>query len=583
MKYFLFIFLLIFTLFGGASLVMADVNNFSISQFEIEYFLDKDNEGHSTLRVIERITADFPTFPQNKGLVREIPYQYDGHSLSFSLVSLKRNGLPEPVYAEYSQGDYRIIETGTDEYLLGPQTYTITYNLRDVTKYFPDTNQDEFYWDTNGTGWRVPIENLNIQINIAESLIPSLTGSVACYRGASGGTETCTLSPIFHGLTASTTNLLPYENLTVAVGFNPETFASYKPSLIEKILATFSSSLIQFTTHITGVLIIFWALFFYFKSHNRNKELGAIVPEYLPPEGVSTITSASLLNSTHSILTALLLDLAVRDYIKIIEVKEKTFLKKAEYEIEIKNDLNNLFEEEKEMLSDMFDGIPQKGQRLALKSLHKNISFRKRISDNKKKLDALLVTRYELRRIDEFKSKKLKYGALGLVVCGALSLNFVFLIMAITLYGASKHLKPLTDKGLVLRRYLKGFKEYISMAETERMRVLQSPTGAEKVGIDTRDTAKLIKLYERVLPYAVLFNKEKEWNKELGHYYEITHSRPSWYSNHNQTINTVTFASMMSSFSSSVSANSSYGSSSGGSGGGGFSGGGGGGGGGGGR
>jgi uncharacterized membrane protein len=111
--------------------------------------------------------------------------------------------------------------------------------------------------------------------------------------------------------------------------------------------------------------------------------------------------------------------------------------------------------------------------------------------------------------------------------------------------------------------------------------MLQSPEGAEKVGdIDGSDSGQLVKLYERVLPYAVLFGVEKEWLKQLGAYYDTTNSQPDWYAG-NSAFNAVVFASALGSFSDqSSSYGSSSSSSSGGSDGGGFSGGGGGGGGG---
>ena len=86
-------------------------------------------------------------------------------------------------------------------------------------------------------------------------------------------------------------------------------------------------------------------------------------------------------------------------------------------------------------------------------------------------------------------------------------------------------------------------------------------------------------LYERVLPYAVLFGQEKEWTKQLGHYYESTGSQPNWYVG-NTSFNAAAFSTGMSGLAQSVSYASSSSSSSGGSGGGGSSGGGGGGGGG---
>src|SRR5690606_13383930 len=137
--------------------------------------------------------------------------------------------------------------------------------------------------------------------------------------------------------------------------------------------------------------------------------------------------------------------------------------------------------------------------------------------------------------------------------------------------------KPLTAKGAEHRDHLKGLKDYIRLAEQERINYLQSPQGALRIPVDTGDTHELIKLNERLLPYAVLFGLEKKWADELGKHYEELGESPSWYTG-STAFNAAVFASGIGSMNSSVS--SSFSSSSGGSSGGGGSGGGGGGGGG---
>ena len=99
----------------------------------------------------------------------------------------------------------------------------------------------------------------------------------------------------------------------------------------------------------------------------------------------------------------------------------------------------------------------------------------------------------------------------------------------------------------------------------------------QSLGDVASDPKLLVTLYERVLPYAVLFGQEKEWNKQLGAYYETAGNSPDWYIGQS-AFNAAVFSSAMSSFSQASA--SSYSSSGSGSSGGGFSGGGGGGGGG---
>jgi uncharacterized membrane protein YgcG len=144
--------------------------------------------------------------------------------------------------------------------------------------------------------------------------------------------------------------------------------------------------------------------------------------------------------------------------------------------------------------------------------------------------------------------------------------------------------RPLTKEGALAVEHLEGLREYIRLAEADRLQMLQSVTGAERTKLDktAAEGPDVIKIYERLLPYAVLFGLEKEWAGELAKYYDQT--PPDWYQGSNITaFNVGAFAGAIGSLSASVSTSysgSASSSSSGGSGGGGSSGGGGGGGGG---
>jgi uncharacterized membrane protein YgcG len=148
----------------------------------------------------------------------------------------------------------------------------------------------------------------------------------------------------------------------------------------------------------------------------------------------------------------------------------------------------------------------------------------------------------------------------------------------------------LTDAGAQKRDYLHGVRDYLELAEAERIRMLQSPAGADK--FDVTDRGAVVKLHERLLPFAVLFGIEREWAAQLEVEYGVTGERPAWLSSTSSSLNLGRAVSGFSAGASSrvrppapesSSSGSSYSSSSGGSSGGGSSGGGSGGGGGGGR
>jgi uncharacterized membrane protein YgcG len=150
---------------------------------------------------------------------------------------------------------------------------------------------------------------------------------------------------------------------------------------------------------------------------------------------------------------------------------------------------------------------------------------------------------------------------------------------------------PLTPLGADTRDYLLGMEVYLKLAEQERFRMLQSPDGAERV--DVGDSKQVVKLYEKLLPFAVIWGVEDEWTKELEIRAAEADAQPDWFVSQNG-FSALALTSALRGSSGAISytaptwesgsgGGSSFSSSFGGTGGGGFAGGGGGGGGGGGR
>lgn len=373
--------------------------------------------------------------------------------------------------------------------------------------------------------------------------------------------------------------------MTVAVGFTAGTFRAYEPSAFEKLMAVLLAIwvIVAIVSTIIGIILIVLLAVRYSRVSNRSKDLGTIVPEYIPPKEASVLASEQIGQGTRAGMTAQLIDLAVRHYLKIYQTKEKSLWKSAEYELEITKKIDDLRHEEKQLIETLFgSGNTSVGARFAMKSLKSNYSTASKLQSNTQALVKNIKAEYGLRHKDEVASRWFKRIGWWTGAIAIITLSPVLFIAALVAFICGAVLYPLTDKGLDLRRYLLGLKLYISVAEEERLKMLQSPEGAEKVGAGVADgnPKQLVKLYERVLPYAVLFGQEQEWNKQLGAYYEQNGSNPDWYSG-NAVFNAAVFSSVMSDFSTTTSSYAaSTSSSSGGSDGGGSSGGGGGGGGG---
>lgn len=563
---------------GVPTVHAANTNNFTISSYDVAMTLGRDSENRSTLTAKETITAEFPDYDQNHGLERAFVKQYDGHTLSFNLISVT-NADGNALDYHWNGDSLRIGDS--DTYVHGTQTYVISYTMRDVTKYYSDTGRGEFYWDVIGTDWQVPITNATVRLGIDPALQGTLTGDTACYKGATDSTATCELQKTDAEFSTEVSSLNPNEGVTVAVGFKQGTFAAYKMSTWERIVAIWA--IVQIIASPLAILYAIWFSVVWTGKMNRKKELGTIVAEYLPPKDASVTTSAVIYGATATkVITAQMLDLAVRHYIKIYEVKEKSLFSPAEYEIEITKDVSDLRAEEQEVLKDMFEVVPTVGQRLNLKKLKNNTAYYTRTLNNDTDLDKLIKGEYGLKEHDVAAKAWLRKVALVALIVGVILGSIFWLVgAALIAFVLSFVCWRLSDTGLALKRYLEGLQLYIGVAEQERITMLQSPEGAEKVKsvVTGTDNAQLIKLYERVLPYAVLFGQEKQWNKQLGQYYETANTSPDWYSGQ-AVFNAAVFTNAMSGFSTSAMSASSYSSSTGGSGGGGFSGGGGGGGGG---
>ena len=559
----------------------ATINDFTFTSFKADYYLGIDTDKRSTLKTVETLTAEFPETSKNRGIERAIPKDYDGHTTSLKLISVKDTQGADLPYSTYSDKGNLVVRIGDeDRYVKGLQTYVLTYTQRDVTKQF--NGVDEFYWDTNGTDWQQPFREVDARIHIEDSLRSAMNSDVSCYVGTVGSTKNCETTATSTSVNANVIDLRAGENVTLAIGFQSGTFAEYRLSLGELLLRLWLVSLI--VTSLVAVGIIIWISVRYSRKNNRDAELGTIIPEYVPPKNASIFVSEQIAKQAKAGFTAAIIDLSVRHYLKLYQTREKALLKAAQYELEIAKNISTLSMEEQAFVKTLFGAENTNvGSRFEMKKLANDYKLAAVLRKNTKEVEALIKGEYA------FRSRQAKeaswFTRMGWIVCGVgiLTLSPPLLVAAIIAWSCGSQLAPLSDKGLALRRYLEGLKLYIGVAETDRLKMLQSPEGAEKTGIiSTDDSKRLVKLYERVLPYAVLFGQEKEWSKQLGVYYEKSGAQPEWYSGHS-AFNAALFASAISDFNtttnsySAATSSSSSGSSGGGSSGGGGGGGGGGG------
>ncbi|MEZ5191047.1 MAG: DUF2207 domain-containing protein [Schumannella sp.] len=180
----------------------AGVDDFSFDSFDAQYYLGVDDSGHSTLRTVETLVAVFPAIDQNRGIVRYIPMSYGADPWDPKRVDTQvlvtsvtdENGDPV-VYETFDDGyGFLGVSIDDDTYKHGRHTYVIEYTQRDVTRYFANTDDDEFYWDLNGTGWSQSFGSVSGTVHLDDGLASALNGQTSCYWGYEGDDEPCELN-----------------------------------------------------------------------------------------------------------------------------------------------------------------------------------------------------------------------------------------------------------------------------------------------------------------------------------------------------------------------------------------------------
>lgn len=136
MKKLIFILVVTILSFGGIfqQTAFADANDFVVKKFEADYYLSKDSENRSILKVVEEITVEFPDFDQNHGIERALPKKYQGHNSLQDDMRITRNGKNEVVSSKTKNGNVIFRIGKADEYVRGEQKYRLEYSYRDVIR-----------------------------------------------------------------------------------------------------------------------------------------------------------------------------------------------------------------------------------------------------------------------------------------------------------------------------------------------------------------------------------------------------------------------------------------------------------------
>ena len=558
-----------------------------IERFESRYVIQPDGR----VVVTEAIDVDFRGLTR-RGILRDIDYRfaYDEQHIREYEISLTSAtgaaGEPHQVRVE-REGSARRFRIGDpDVTVSGKQRYRILYNVVGALNGFP--GHDELYWNVTGV-WPVPIERASVRV----AGPPGAIDRVDCFQGPRGATEPCnsTFTPDEAVFTA-TRSLGSGEQMSVVAGLKKGAVAepapilvarprsafggSGAPSMFEATPANLTLSVVGLVAAIGGSIVLWWRV-----GRDRRyismrhltgsaSEAEERVPpfgdrplgvEFEPPERIRPGQMGLLVDERADTLdvTATIVDLAVRGYLKITELEKTWFLGTKDWQLDkLKSADRGLLDYERIVLNGLFDGRDTRKLSDLKEKFYTHLSKAK----NALYRDAV-DRRWFPRNPSSVRVRSRVVGLLTAVVGVALA------ILAGQLWGAGLVALPVVVFGVLLlvvsgampRRTAKG------------REVLQRALGFEKyirtAEIRQQDYAERANIFTAYLPYAIAFRCVEKWAKAFKDI-DLQAATAGWYAG-TTGFNPGSFSSNLGSFSSSV--GTAIASTPGGSGGSGFSGG----------
>jgi uncharacterized membrane protein len=491
---------------------------FTINDYRVDITVNKDG----SIIVNETIKVEFEQ--SRHGIYREIPFKYRNelgktYRTPIEVLSVTDDRGNNWKYRARKEGNVINIRIGdAKKYVDGSQTYVIKYRVENALLYFED--HDELYWNVTGNYWQAPISQASATITLKD--VDKINNiQTACYTGDYGSNEKeCTYEPFANGARFSTSrNLGSGEGFTIALGWDKGLVAA--PSDWQKFLWT-----INLAENWVFILPIFSFIFVFvrwFRFGRDPKVQESIVTTYEPPRyGNQPLIAAevgTLIDESFDLrdITASIIGLAVKGYIKIEEQKKEGFLfDKIDYLLKVtKSEDDKLTPFEKELLRALFiDG----GNEIEVSKLKNKFYLRLPTLKNLA-YDGLVNKKYFTISPEKTRTKYVLLGigviAIGIFISIILSsASPLKNIIALALAGFpfiffASAMPAKTAAGANAYMHIRGFQEFMTRADKDRL---------ERMGTS--------EIYYKYLPYAIALGVVDQWSKAFE---GMTLEPPKWY------------------------------------------------------
>lgn len=475
--------------------------------------------------VEEHIKVEFGG-ERRHGIFRLIPYRYKRHGhwlrLDITVIGVitetKGKQVAVPYTVETRHHDIYIKIGDPGRIVTGAQNYKISYSVEWAFNYFE--GEPQLYWNAIGDRWG------NCR-SIGQSLItvhlPDGVDSEQCaataYSGSRGSTSAGKATIVRNAakrtiVFETSRTLKPAEGFTVVIGLPKGSID--RPAWHRRVARFFRNNWPYFLPMLVlaAMLMTWWTI-------GRDPAgRDTIMVEYEPPDGLTPAEVGTVIDEQVDPrdISATIIDLAVRGYIRIEPVSEGGMFSRPEVRFEkVKDASDELADHEREMMRGLFSGSQKETYLSELRE-----QFYSHIPTIKENLYSGLVAKGYFAVSPEkvrgaWRSFAVVFGLGGVLslVFGhdhpfGMAMGIGLLISGAIVFGFSLIMPRKTRKGRICWERIRGLEEYIRRAEKE-----------------TLDQSELQGVFEKLLPFAMALNLADTWARKFeGIYLEP----PSWYS-----------------------------------------------------
>jgi uncharacterized membrane protein len=494
----------------------AFARDWRITRFDDELNIAQDG----TMTVREHLVINFNG--EFHGIYRDIPIQYPGphgsnYTLFLSITGVSDDWGHKLKYESSVKGDYRHLKIYIPDAVNTTRAVNIEYTVKNGIRWFDD--HDELYWNITGNDWAVPIDNVNASILFPPGAANNLRAQA--FTGLYGLQEQ-NATVVVNG---NLVKVQSSEPLSMREGITADVYIT-KGVLTEPSKLTFA---LWFLRSNVIVLLPLWAFIVMFalwwtKGRDPHPDI-SVAPMYEPPKGMTPAEVGTLIDDkVHPRdITATLVDLAVKGYIKIEETDSKVLMfTHRDYTLHSLKDPGNwnsdsLQAHERVMLRHLFaDGATQ----IRLSELRNHFY----VAIPTIKEDVLAQLRGKgMYSVDPDSAHA--YVGLGVLLTavpfvilqllhladvigspGLLIASAIVAVIIVILFARIMTAKSL--KGVRTKVEILGLQEFITRVDSDRLKRMPPDT------------------FEKILPFAMALGIENRWAKA---FQGIVQNPPSWY------------------------------------------------------